>query len=249
MRFMDILLHSIGWSCRDQDAPDTLDEASVEHIRTCIMRGFREGELHVRSGDGAEYLGWWTIAQGEGSQVAELEARVDQISAELNAIRNERDALVAQVALASTKEPDFWANAGVLSVLRLMDEGAVCLSTRPTQDMDVALYTSKPILDPAKSREQCITWPNGRHVGRIGDMAPRGHSHMQVSLDADNDVCVQIWEQDREDGQVAGIEFCCPGVGGGKSPRTREALLGLMVAMEDDNMSEPRGAFPLEGRS
>lgn len=249
MRFMDILLHSIGWSFRDNDAPESLDEATVEHIKTCILSGFREGELYVRLEDGAEHHGWWSIAHPQGPQVSELEARVEQLAAELHAIRNERDALVAQVALASTKEPDFWANAGVLSVLRLMEEGAVGLSTRPTQDMDVALYTSKPILDPTKSREQCITWPKGRHVGRIGDMAPRGHSHMQVTLDADNDVCVQIWEQEREDGQVASIEFCCPGIGGGKSPRTREALLGLMVAMEDDNMSEPRGAFPLEGRS
>jgi hypothetical protein len=96
-------------------------------------------------------------------------------------------------------------------------------------------------IDDALSAGPQVTWPHGRMVARVGDMAPPDRSHMRVMLDDDNDVCVQIWDREHGDGQLAGIEFCCPGIGGGKSPRTREALLALMAAMEEDNITEPRG--------
>ncbi len=79
-----------------------------------------------------------------------------------------------------------------------------------------------------------IEWPKGRDIGRIGDMSPT--AHLRVGLDGDNDVYVSVWDE----GGGASIEFCCPGSGGGKSSRTRVALIALMVAMEADNAETPR---------
>lgn len=95
----------------------------------------------------------------------------------------------------------------------------------------------------AKASEQpTVTWPKGREVGRMGDMTPLGQSHMRVGLDGDNDVYVSVFNGEQE--SVAGLEFCTPGSGGGKSPRTREALIALMVAMEADCAETPNRAFP-----
>ena len=77
----------------------------------------------------------------------------------------------------------------------------------------------------------------------MGDMAPLGKSHMRIVLDCDNDVCVEIWDDEHNDGQRAAIEFCA-GVGGGQSPKTREALIAVMIAMEADNLEYPRKQWP-----
>lgn len=88
-----------------------------------------------------------------------------------------------------------------------------------------------------------LKYPAARCVGRVGDMAPPQKTHMRVMFDSDNDVCVSIW--DDEDGRMANaaIEFCT-GIGGGKSPHTREALIAVMVAMEVDNAERPSGQYP-----
>lgn len=85
--------------------------------------------------------------------------------------------------------------------------------------------------------------PQGRDVGRVGDMAPAGQSHMRVALDNENDACVTIWDASRGEGRSASIEFCTR-LGGGKSANTRAALVALMVAMERDNAERPEGQFP-----
>ena len=88
-------------------------------------------------------------------------------------------------------------------------------------------------------------WPASTDVGRFGDMSQ--FAHLRVGLDGDNDVYVSVYD----DKGGASIEFCVPGSGGGASPRTREALIGVMVAMEQDNTADPlrdwwkaRGADP-----
>ncbi len=75
-------------------------------------------------------------------------------------------------------------------------------------------------------------WPKQKDVGRYGDMHP--DNHLRVGLDSDNDVYLSVWGNHGAD-----IEFCVPGAGGGKSPRTREALIALMVAIEADNAETP----------
>jgi len=69
-------------------------------------------------------------------------------------------------------------------------------------------------------------------VGLYGDMSP--HEHLRVTLDGDSDVIVSVWD----DCSGASIEFCTAGLGGGKSPRTRYALIALMCAIEDDNTKD-----------
>lgn len=85
-----------------------------------------------------------------------------------------------------------------------------------------------------------ITWPKERTVRRMGDMSPV--ATLIVSLDADSDACLSVLDEDG----MADIEFCIGGTGGGKSPRTREALIALMVAMEADNAEFPCRMVPAE---
>ena len=88
---------------------------------------------------------------------------------------------------------------------------------------------------PAQAQEDApIVWPKSRDVGRIGDMSTS--ASLRVGLDGDNDTYVSVWDE-KSGGSV---EFCTPGAGGGKSRRTRVALLALMVAMEADNAEDPR---------
>lgn len=85
--------------------------------------------------------------------------------------------------------------------------------------------------------EQAIEWPKARDVGRFGDMSP--DAFIRVGLDADNDVYVSICDGN----SVSDIEFCTPGGGGGRSSRTRMALIALMCAIEADNASHPSFDF------
>lgn len=100
-------------------------------------------------------------------------------------------------------------------------EAQLAESTHPTQ----------------QGMEQPIKWPKARDVGRFGDMSPDGS--IRVGLDADNDVYVSICDGT----SVADIEFCTPGGGGGRSSRTRMALIALMCAIEADNASHPAFDF------
>lgn len=83
-----------------------------------------------------------------------------------------------------------------------------------------------------------LQWPASRAVGRQEDM---GQGHLRVLLDSDNDVCVVVWDGQRS----ASVEFCNPGGGGGgRSGRTRAALIELMRAIEADNAATPGLSFP-----
>lgn len=77
-----------------------------------------------------------------------------------------------------------------------------------------------------------IQWPVGREAGRAEDM---GQGHLRVLFDSDNDVCVEVFNGQR----FASVEFCNGGGGGGRSMRTRMALIALMVAIEADNAERP----------
>lgn len=79
-----------------------------------------------------------------------------------------------------------------------------------------------------------INWPKANDVGRLHDMGCKGH--LRVLFDADNDVVVTVFDGDN----TATVEFCVPGSGGGKSSRTRIALIELMAAMEADNADDPQ---------
>lgn len=78
-----------------------------------------------------------------------------------------------------------------------------------------------------------MKFPKERDVGRYGDMSQT--AHIRVGLDGDSDVYVSVYD----DRGGASIEFCTQYAGGGKSPRTREALIALMIAIEEDNAETP----------
>lgn len=96
----------------------------------------------------------------------------------------------------------------------------------------------------ARLRDPVARWPVMEPVGRMGDMAPPGRTHMTVMLDCDGDACVSIWDQEGAGhGARASIEFCTS-FGGGDSPETRKALIALAVAMNEDNKLRPRKQWP-----
>lgn len=72
--------------------------------------------------------------------------------------------------------------------------------------------------------------PKGREIARIGDMSPT--DALRVGFDNEGDICLSTTNP------LEGVEFCTTGSGGGKSPKTRAALIALMVAMEEDNAQD-----------
>ena len=124
--------------------------------------------------------------------------------------------------------PESWVNT--LPVVIRADELRALMGpatpAAPAVDAD-------PMAEFLRDTGPAIVWPKARDVGRIGDMSPS--AHLRIGLDSDNDVYASIW--DERGG--ATIEFCTPGQGGGKSSRTRMALLAVMVAMEADNAADP----------
>lgn len=70
-------------------------------------------------------------------------------------------------------------------------------------------------------------------MGRRDDMHADGR--LLLLKQPDGDVCVSIVFADRR----ASLEFCVPGTGGGRSPRTFRALNQLILAMLDDNCETP----------
>lgn len=117
-----------------------------------------------------------------------------------------------------------------------MDQSIASASTL-LDEVEIALRALSATHATQQGMEQPIKWPKARDVGRFGDMSPDGS--IRVGLDADNDVYVSICDGT----SVADIEFCTPGGGGGRSSRTRMALIALMCAIEADNASHPAFDF------
>lgn len=107
-------------------------------------------------------------------------------------------------------------------------------------EIDAALELVEPV-DPimAELDKPPPPMPKARDVGRLGDMSPT--ASMRVGFDSDSDVFVAVYGDERDSGSVGGtgsIEFCTR-MGGGRSPKTRRALIELMIAMEADNAEDP----------
>lgn len=77
---------------------------------------------------------------------------------------------------------------------------------------------------------------------RKEDMSPDGFLDVFIDTD-DNDIHVTVCGEGH-DGEmvIASVEFCCTGMGGGKSPKTREALRNLFKAIKEDNAQSPSRA-------
>lgn len=100
------------------------------------------------------------------------------------------------------------------------------------------LCEANPEHGPVENRSYCEACHAEKNETKWQAMpkAPLSEELLPLCVfDSDNDVYASIW--DERDG--ATIEFCTPGQGGGKSSRTRMALLAVMVAMEADNAADP----------
>jgi hypothetical protein len=80
-----------------------------------------------------------------------------------------------------------------------------------------------------------ITWPSSCDTARLEDMSQNGH--LRVTLDESGDTIVEVFNGEA----FASVEFCSGAGGGGKSPRVRQALIALMVAIEEDNKADVLG--------
>lgn len=101
------------------------------------------------------------------------------------------------------------------------------------QAVNAALDLTDMTINAALAAQPAPAWPKARDVGRLEDMGSDGH--LRVGLDESGDAYVEVF-----DGKAsASVEFCTPGSGGGRSSRTRMALVALMVAMEADNAERP----------
>lgn len=72
-----------------------------------------------------------------------------------------------------------------------------------------------------------------RQVQRREDMSPDGHLRLYLQEDGDIVLTVHGRRWGSDEPSTASIEFCADG-GGGRSPRTVEALKLLMAAMQAD---------------
>lgn len=72
---------------------------------------------------------------------------------------------------------------------------------------------------------------------RFEDMSQRGRLRIHQQEDGDMIVCVITDPNDPESaGAMCSVEFC---TSGGKSPKTREAIRNLMLAMAEENAEKP----------
>ncbi len=61
---------------------------------------------------------------------------------------------------------------------------------------------------------------------------------LRLLIQEDGDVIVAVTD---EEGRMIDIEFCAPGSGGGRSPKTWRALHALAQAMREDSDPTPQG--------
>lgn len=125
--------------------------------------------------------------------------------------------------------------AGMAELVATIRNSPSCAAVRHRQIADELERLAAEVAELRAPRD--LVAPKSRDVGRYGDMSPS--IFMRVGLDNDNDAYLGIYGD--ENGE--GVEFCTQGMGGGKSPRTRDALIALMVAMEADNADDPSRDF------
>jgi hypothetical protein len=81
---------------------------------------------------------------------------------------------------------------------------------------------------------------NSRSVERHEDMSPIGTLKLIIEPDGDIIIVVKPDPDDPMQSSAFGytVQFCTIGSGGGRSPRTRKALIELMNAMYQDNLED-----------
>lgn len=78
----------------------------------------------------------------------------------------------------------------------------------------------------------------GKFYDRIGDMD--SDDRISIMREEDGDMIANVTSGNGS----ATVQFCTVGQGGGKSPRTLQALMNLAKAIEEDNADDPHHAGP-----
>lgn len=63
-----------------------------------------------------------------------------------------------------------------------------------------------------------------------------GRGRLQFLMDGDADVIVTVID---DKGHASSVEFCTAILGGGRSPRVRDALINVMKAIREENLTNP----------
>lgn len=118
---------------------------------------------------------------------------------------------------------------GELSVLVMPSDALKASSARQQERVEEAVKQAKDAYFQG--------WPEGiekRELHkRIGDMHPT--DCIRVMADVSGDACLALVTEERG---MQTIEFCTPGAGGGRSPRTRVAILRLAQAIKLDEEAD-----------
>lgn len=100
-------------------------------------------------------------------------------------------------------------------------------------------FSGRQVIEAARemlqqqSMSEADPLPLGEFFERHDDM---GQGRLRLILDGDCDVSIAVITNE---GEMADVEFCTPFSGGGRSPKVREALLNLAVAIRDENLTNP----------
>jgi hypothetical protein len=100
-------------------------------------------------------------------------------------------------------------------------------------------YSGRQVIEAAqaylKQREDALVDPIPvlEFFERQEDMGP---GRLQFILDGDADVIVTIIDKE---GRASSVEFCTPIMGGGRSGKVRDALINVMKAIREENLTNP----------
>lgn len=100
-------------------------------------------------------------------------------------------------------------------------------------------YWGRQVLEAAKeqltiqAQNAAAPIPLGEFFDRRDDM---GMGRLRLILDGDADVIVEVIDPE---GHSLAVEFCTSFVGGGRSPKVREALLKVIQAIREENLTTP----------
>ncbi len=96
------------------------------------------------------------------------------------------------------------------------------------------IQLGKEAMEHDAKRHEGISSIGEGFIARKEDMSAGGR--LRLFKQPDGDICITVIDGA---GNQSGIEFCTIGAGGGRSPRTLQALYQLALAIRADNEEEP----------
>lgn len=120
--------------------------------------------------------------------------------------------------------------------LELKDYGCTFEETRDGAEVINAARQMLALEEDQSAKHAAI--PFHQSIGRKEEMSATGC--LTLFRQEDGDIILTAMDGE---GNSATVEFCSLYMGGGKSPRTREALLDLMLAIIEDKRQRPKPGY------